>query len=94
MGINEPWLLVHRVDLHNALRSQAERGFQGRCVNIHLSSKIDSVVSSLRHSSSMSITSDTRRGQNAESGEVHLDDGRTVRGDLIVGADGLHVSTC
>lgn len=45
LRIEEPWLLAHRVDLHNMLRSQAERGFQGRGVSIHLNSKIVSVVS-------------------------------------------------
>ncbi|KAI1167542.1 hypothetical protein F5B18DRAFT_444466 [Nemania serpens] len=73
LRIEEPWLLAHRVDLHNMLRSQAERGFQGRGVSIHLNSKIVSV--------------------DAETGEVHLQDGRTIRGDLIIGADGLHSRT-
>jgi len=31
-------------------------------------------------------------GQDAETGEVHFMDGRTVQGDLVIGADGLHVS--
>ncbi|TGJ87763.1 hypothetical protein E0Z10_g1025 [Xylaria hypoxylon] len=73
LGITDPWLMVHRVDLHNGLRSLASRGFQGRPVNIHLNSKVESV--------------------NAETGEVHFQDGRTVRGDLVVGADGLHSQT-
>lgn len=83
--------MVHRVDLHNALRSQAEKGFEGRCVSIHLNSKIESVVSDPRVSY-ISVGFDTLPGQDAEAGEVHLQDGRTVRGDLIIGADGLHVS--
>ncbi|KAH8166155.1 hypothetical protein CIB48_g2087 [Xylaria polymorpha] len=70
MGFTDPWLMVHRVDLHNTLRLIAERGFQGRSVKIHLNSRVESV--------------------NAETGEVHLHDGRTVQGDLVVGADGLH----
>ncbi|KAI0552947.1 hypothetical protein F4679DRAFT_30565 [Xylaria curta] len=69
-GFTDPWLMTHRVDLHNALRSLAEKGYQGRSVKIHLNSKVESV--------------------NAETGEVHLMDGRTVQGDLVVGADGAH----
>ncbi|KAI0202211.1 FAD/NAD(P)-binding domain-containing protein [Astrocystis sublimbata] len=66
----DPWLMVHRVDLHNALRSMAETEFQGRSVKIHLDSKVESV--------------------NAETGEVCIKGGRTVKGDLVIGADGLH----
>ncbi|KAI1427037.1 hypothetical protein F5Y12DRAFT_783598 [Xylaria sp. FL1777] len=73
LGITEPWLLVHRVDLHNSLRALAEKGFQGRSVKIHLNSKVESVT--------------------AETGEVHFQDGRTVQGDLVVGADGVHTRT-
>ncbi|KAJ8106048.1 hypothetical protein ONZ43_g7194 [Nemania bipapillata] len=73
LGIKEPWLMAHRVDLHNGLRALAEKGFQGRPVKIHLDSKVESV--------------------NAETGEVHFQDGRTVKGDLVIGADGLHSRT-
>ncbi|KAI1742202.1 FAD/NAD(P)-binding domain-containing protein [Xylaria scruposa] len=69
-GFTDPWLMTHRVDLHNALRLLAEKGFHSRSVKIHLNSKVESV--------------------NAETGEVHLMDGRTVKGDLVVGADGTH----
>ncbi|KAI3336709.1 FAD/NAD(P)-binding domain-containing protein [Xylariaceae sp. AK1471] len=72
-GIKDRWVMVHRVDVHNALRSLAERGFQGRTVKIHLNSKVESV--------------------NAETGEVHFQDGRKVKGDLVIGADGLHSRT-
>jgi hypothetical protein len=30
LGIDDAWLLVHRVDLHNALREKAEEGTEGR----------------------------------------------------------------
>ncbi|KAI1755411.1 hypothetical protein F4782DRAFT_404198 [Xylaria castorea] len=69
-GFTDPWLMAHRVDLHNALRLLAEKGFQGRAVKIHLNSKVESV--------------------NAETGEIHLKDGSTIQGDLVVGADGIH----
>ncbi|KAI1154212.1 hypothetical protein F4825DRAFT_460549 [Nemania diffusa] len=73
LGITDPWLMAHRVDLHNGLRLLAEKGFQGRPVKIHVNSKVDSV--------------------NAETGEVHFQDGRIVRGDLVIGADGVHSRT-
>ncbi|KAI1816092.1 FAD/NAD(P)-binding domain-containing protein [Poronia punctata] len=69
-GIEHPYMMTHRVDLHNTLRSLAEKGHQGRGVKIHLRSKVESV--------------------NADTGEVHFLDGRTVQGELIIGADGLH----
>ncbi|KAI8950906.1 hypothetical protein F4801DRAFT_590099 [Xylaria longipes] len=43
LGFKDPWLMVHRVDLHNALRLFAERGFQGKPVKIHLNSRVESV---------------------------------------------------
>ncbi|KAI0528082.1 hypothetical protein F5B22DRAFT_583524 [Xylaria bambusicola] len=73
LGVTEPWLMTHRVDIHSSLRAHAEKGFQGRAVKIHLRSKVKSV--------------------NAETGEVHFEDGRTVQGDLVVGADGIHSRT-
>jgi salicylate hydroxylase len=45
LGIDDAWLLVHRVDLHNALREKAEEGTEGRKPKIHLSCPVDSVVS-------------------------------------------------
>ncbi|KAI0435092.1 hypothetical protein F5Y09DRAFT_327780 [Xylaria sp. FL1042] len=73
LGIKEPWIMTHRVDIHSSLRALAEKGFQGRPVKIHLNSKVDWV--------------------NAETGEVHFQDGHTAKGDLIVGADGVHTRT-
>ncbi|KAJ4351120.1 uncharacterized protein N0V89_006459 [Didymosphaeria variabile] len=43
LEMDDPWLLVHRVDLHNALREKAEEGFGGKKPKIHLSSAVDSV---------------------------------------------------
>ncbi|KAH5319261.1 hypothetical protein HBI12_113530 [Parastagonospora nodorum] len=43
LSIDDPWLLVHRVDLHNALREKAEKGFGGKKPKIHLSCAVDSV---------------------------------------------------
>lgn len=42
--IEDPWLLVHRVDLHNALREKAEEGFAGKKPKIHLSCAVDKIV--------------------------------------------------
>ncbi|KAI1326829.1 FAD/NAD(P)-binding domain-containing protein [Xylariaceae sp. FL0255] len=72
-GISDPWILVHRVDLHNALRELAAKDYNGRTAKIHLNTKVQSV--------------------NAATGEVFFEDGSRVRGDLIVGADGLHSRT-
>lgn len=44
LDIHDDWLLTHRVDLHNALRETAAREFNGRRVNILLSSRVQSVV--------------------------------------------------
>ncbi|KAF7679750.1 salicylate 1-monooxygenase [Alternaria burnsii] len=43
LSIEDPWLLVHRVDLHNALRKKAEEGFAGKKPEIHLSCAVESV---------------------------------------------------
>jgi salicylate hydroxylase len=44
LGIEDDWLLVHRVDLHNALYKKALEGFQGRGSKTHLACSITSVV--------------------------------------------------
>lgn len=44
LNIKDPWLLVHRADLHNALREKAEEGFEGKKPKIHLSCAVESVV--------------------------------------------------
>ncbi|KAJ6142737.1 hypothetical protein N7471_002190 [Penicillium samsonianum] len=43
LDIHDDWLLTHRVDLHNALRETAAKEFNGRRVNILLSSRVQSV---------------------------------------------------
>ncbi|KAI1194813.1 hypothetical protein F5X97DRAFT_327175 [Nemania serpens] len=72
-GVHDPWLMVHRADLHDGLRKLVKEGFNGKAAKIHLDSKVQSVDAAL--------------------GEVHFEDGRVVRGDLIIGADGLHSRT-
>lgn len=44
LNVHDEWLLTHRVDLHNALRVTAAKGFNGKRVNIQLSSRVKSVV--------------------------------------------------
>lgn len=68
-----PWQLVHRIDLHNALKNKAtdERG-EGKPVEIHLKSRVASV--------------------DVEESTIVLHDGRRIKGDLVLGADGVHVS--
>jgi salicylate hydroxylase len=69
-----PWQLIHRIDLHNALKDIArnEQG-EGKPVAIHLQSRVASV--------------------DVEKTSVTLSDGRVISGDLILGADGVHVSS-
>ncbi|KAH6652281.1 hypothetical protein BKA67DRAFT_538101 [Truncatella angustata] len=45
LGIDDDWLLVHRVDLHHGLRELAEQGFAGKTPQIRLSSRVDRVDS-------------------------------------------------
>lgn len=67
------WYLVHRVDLHNKLKSEATSTSRpGAPVQLHLACKV----------TDMDLASAT----------VTLEDGRTFTGDLLLGADGLHVS--
>lgn len=69
-----PWQLIHRIDLHNALKSIAmsEDG-QGKKVEIFLQSRVAKV--------DVNLTS------------IELEGGEVVRGDLIIGADGVHVNS-
>ncbi|CUM67402.1 uncharacterized protein PRCAT00005096001 [Priceomyces carsonii] len=66
-----PWHLVHRADLHSALKTKAtsEDGI-GKPVKINLSSKVEKV--------------------DSEEGLVILESGKVFKGDLVVGADGIH----
>lgn len=68
-----PWLLSHRVNLHEKLKTLATspEGV-GTPAKLHTSSKV------------------TRF--DPEQGEVSLEDGTTVTGDVILGADGSYVS--
>ncbi|KAJ5813245.1 hypothetical protein N7447_010268 [Penicillium robsamsonii] len=43
LDIHDDWLLTHRVDLHNALRATAAKGFNSRSVSVRLSSRVKSV---------------------------------------------------
>ncbi|KAJ4347657.1 hypothetical protein N0V95_005230 [Ascochyta clinopodiicola] len=43
LGTKDEWLLVHRVDLHNALRQLAEKGYEERKPRLHLSCAVESV---------------------------------------------------
>lgn len=69
-----PWLLSHRVNLHEKLKSLAtsENG-AGPPAKLHTSAKVASM--------------------DPEKGEIKLADGTTVVGDVVLGADGIYVST-
>lgn len=47
MNVSDEWVLTHRVDLHNALRSTAAKAIDNRKIDIKLSSQVLSVVSRL-----------------------------------------------
>lgn len=63
-----PWQLVHRIDLHNALKEKA----RSLGVEIKLQSRV--------------------KGADCEKTSLVLESGEVVEGDLVIGADGVHVS--
>jgi salicylate hydroxylase len=64
---------VHRVDLHNKLKSEAtSTSRDGVPVKLHLACKVVDI--------------------DLYNACVTLEDGRVFNGDLLLGADGLHVS--
>lgn len=65
-----PWLLAHRVHLHDALK-HAATGAQGKGLpaKLHLKGRIVDV--------------------DAAKASITLEDGTTVQGDLVLGADGV-----
>jgi salicylate hydroxylase len=64
---------VHRVDLHNKLKSEATSlSRDGVPVKLHLACKVVDI--------------------DLYNACVTLEDGRIFDGDLLLGADGLHVS--
>lgn len=69
-----PWQLIHRIELHNALKDIArDTKREGKPVIIHLQSRVTSA--------------------DIERTSITLQDGRVVYGDLVLGADGVHVSS-
>lgn len=65
---------MHRVDLHNKLKSEAtSKSRDGVPVKLHLACKVVDI--------------------DLYNARVTLEDGRIFDGDLLLGADGLHVST-
>lgn len=68
-----PWQLIHRIDMHNAMKLIATGEGKGKPVVIHLQSRIKEV--------------------DVEKSTITLNDGSVVSGDLILGADGVHVSS-
>ncbi|KAJ5767762.1 hypothetical protein N7533_000345 [Penicillium manginii] len=89
LNVYDEWVLTHRVDLHNALRSIAAKDIDGRKIDVRLSSPVISVVSRVRSIFSGTVT-DQVGSKDAEKGEVMLGDGSKYVGDLVVGADGVH----
>ncbi|KAF8865696.1 FAD/NAD(P)-binding domain-containing protein [Acephala macrosclerotiorum] len=61
-----PWQLVHRIDLHNALKEKA----RSLGVEIKLQSRV--------------------KGIDCEKTSLILESGEVVKGDFVIGADGVH----
>lgn len=102
LKIHDGWFLVHRVDLHNALRATAARDVNGKRIDIKLACRVASVVSQIlvlywpfKTHSIISIVLNTVLSimgtQDANAGVVTLEDGTVYSGDLVIGADGIHV---
>lgn len=96
LGLPAPWLLQHRVDLHNELRRLATtEDIPGTPANIRTAAKVVEVVGpfacaeSLRWRRSLS-QADSLLFQDTEAGTVKLADGETLRADVIIAADGIH----
>ncbi|KAL2784515.1 hypothetical protein BJX66DRAFT_348237 [Aspergillus keveii] len=69
-----PWLLAHRIDLHNHLKRVATTATESYpAVPLHTGSRIACV--------------------DAETATITLQDGTHVRGDVVLGADGVHSVT-
>lgn len=92
LNVHDEWVLTHRVDLHNALRSVATQGIDCCNIDIRLSSPVISVVRKKLVAISKFGNADQISSKDTENGEVVLEDGRKFVGDLVVGADGVHVS--
>ncbi|KAI4849472.1 FAD/NAD(P)-binding domain-containing protein [Aureobasidium sp. EXF-8845] len=70
--LRQEWYLVHRVDLHNKLKSEAtSTSRDGVPVKLHLACKVVDI--------------------DLYNACVTLEDGRIFNGDLLLGADGLHI---
>jgi 2-polyprenyl-6-methoxyphenol hydroxylase-like FAD-dependent oxidoreductase len=69
-----PWMLVHRVRLHDRLKLVAtgEKG-EGKPAELHLSSRVMEV--------------------NPETATLVLETGDRIQADVILGADGIYVSS-
>ncbi|SCV74180.1 BQ2448_6612 [Microbotryum intermedium] len=83
-GFGAPWLLNHRVDLHNELRRMATTpDLPGKPATIQTAAKVVSVVSTETRIGVVSLP-------DCEAGTVTLADGQVLQTDIIVGADGIH----
>ncbi|KAF2141199.1 uncharacterized protein K452DRAFT_287909 [Aplosporella prunicola CBS 121167] len=75
-GWQAEWYLVHRVDLHSALKAAAtSRGSDGNGSPAQL------------------LTGSAVASVDAATATVVLEDGRTLQGDVVLGADGVHSKT-
>lgn len=65
----QPWLLAHRVDLHENLKLTAKQA----SVQLHTSSRVAEI--------------------DAKSAKITLADGSAIKGDIVLGADGVRSVT-
>lgn len=71
-AITQPWQLIHRIDLHEGLKTMAlDAKGTGVPATLHLRTKV--------------VACDPHKPS------ITLEDGRSFEGDLVLGADGLHV---
>lgn len=73
LGMEDEWLLVHRVDLHNALRDLSEKGFAGKKPALHLSSPVDRVVSDCDITLGNIVTNQPRRMRTVARSSSKMD---------------------
>lgn len=66
----QAWLLAHRIELHNKLKTAATNPKESGSVQLRTSSKVVNI--------------------DPVSATVALEDGTKIKGDLVIGADGVH----
>lgn len=88
-----PWYLSHRVDMHSELKRLAfQTAGEGIPATLRTGSKVVSVVSRAFCYFEVQDTIIDVLSQDCDKPSLTLADGTVVEPDLIIGADGVHVS--